>query len=245
MVNYAVYSTHRASNEVTKMFVRGRKNWKWIPVEQYRGGPVALYGLARGLLGVQERAKALGHDIITLDHGYIGARHFDGYYSVTKNARQHTGTGEYDAKRLDPIRPELSPMRHGRHILLLPPSREFARFDPIDVDKWIDTYSKLDTDRRIVVREKPLKGQPRTPIEDDFKDCHAVVTFNSKAAINAVAMGIPAFATHECCVSGISGDLKDIDNPNLDIDRESWLRALSYNQFKLNEMHLWDTEINC
>lgn len=230
-----VYSRHTASEVITQAFARGTK-WKRIPVSEYKEGASAVYGLKRGLLEVLKQSQNAGHDWFYIDHGYMNPGHFYGYYSVTKNAFQHTGEGEYDAKRLDPIRPELKPMRHGEHILLFPPSRAFAEIVGIDVDAWIKKYKKLLTDRPIRVREK---HDPK-PLEEDLEDCHAVVTHNSKAAIKAAIAGVSAFATQDCCVTGISADLSSIDSPDLNIDREGWLRALSYHQFTLEEMQKWD-----
>jgi len=234
----AVYSPHPASARITKAFAAGAK-WPWIPVSQYREGPIAIYGLARGLLKVLRSAQHAQQDWIFLDHGYLHPGHFDGYYSVTCNAFQHTGKGVYDAERLDIIRPDMYPMRYGEHILLLPPSRALTEFIEVDTDEWIKTNSDLPTDRPIRVREKGAK----TPLEEDFLNCHAVVTYNSKAAIKAAIAGISVFATDPCCITRISQPLLSIDSPNLHIDREGWLRALSYNQFTLDEMQdglIWD-----
>jgi hypothetical protein len=137
-------------------------------------------------------------------------------------------------------------MRHGEHILLLPPSRLLAPYIGIDVDDWIETYKTIPTDRPIRVREKyhdktGIGSKP--PIETDLENCHAVVTYNSKVAIKASCLGISVFATDPCCATRISQSMFTIDNPDLNIDREGWLRALSYNQFTLDEMRkgaLWD-----
>jgi hypothetical protein len=239
----AVYSTHPPAKIVTQAFARGAK-CPWIPAKDYKEGPVAIYGLARGLFDVWNIAKK--HTCIRIDHGYINPGHYDGYYAVTKDVIQHTGEGDYDAKRLDPIRPELKPMRHGEHILLLPPSRLLAPYIGLDVDDWIETYKKIPTDRPIRVREKfnDRTGEgSTTPLEEDLKDCHAVVTFNSKVSIRACCEGISVFVSDPCCATRIAQPMFTIDNPDLNIDREGWLRALSYNQFTLDEMRkgaLWD-----
>ncbi len=226
-----VYSRHTAAETVTRAFAKG-SGWTWTSVKDYKEGPIAIYGLGRGLLEVLHTAQRGGHDWTYLDHGYLNPGHYDGYYSVTKNAFQHTGEGDYDSKRLGPIRPVMSQMRCGEHILLLPPSRLLAPFIDMDVDAWIETYRDLPTERAIRVREKgDLK-----PLEDDLKDCHAVVTYNSKAAIKASCQGISVFATDPCCITRISQPMLSIDNPDLNIDREGWLRALSYNQWTLDEM---------
>jgi hypothetical protein len=211
----AVHSTHQPSKIITKAFAKGA-NCPWVSVESYKGGPIAIYGLARGLQGVLERSRP--HDAIRIDHGYIQAGHYDGYYSVTKNALQHTGEGEYGPERLDPIRPEMRPMRRGNHILILPPSRLLAPFIDLDVDDWIATYQRIPTERPIRVREKyndRTKVGSRTPLEDDLRGCHAVVTYNSKVAIKAACQGISVFVSDACCASRIAQPMFTIDNPDL------------------------------
>ena len=245
-----VYSRHTASEIITREFSAGAKasNWRRVPVANYRSGPIAIYGFARGLYEALQKCQKGGHDWFFIDHGYLGAGHFDGYYSVTKNAFQYSGMEHYDSERLDKIRPELKPMRHGEHILLLPPSRAYAKFIELDVDEWIERYSKLDTDREIRVRDKYNKKTgigDKTPFEDELVDCHAVVTYNSKGAITAAIEGISVFDTQDCCITGIAGDLSDIDSPDLNIDRESWLRALCNHQFTLEEMKKWDLVTTC
>jgi len=245
-----LYARHTASEVITREFSVGAKmsGWKRIPVAAYESGPVALYGLARGLWGALQKAQEDGQDWFFIDHGYLGAGHWDGYYSVTRNAFQYSGMEHYDSERLDKLRPDLKPMRHGGHILLLPPTRAYAEIVGIDVDAWIEKYSNLDTDRVIRVREKfnaKTKLGATTPFQDELKGCHAVVTYNSKGAIRAAIEGISVFATDECCITGIAGDLSDIDSPDLNIDRESWLRALCNHQFTLDEMKKWDLVTIC
>lgn len=231
--SFSVYSAHGASGVIAKAFSEG-SGWKYTPVERYREGQVAMYGLARGLREALDKCQSDGHDWIFMDHGYLGPQHYSGYYSVTKNAYQHTGVG-VETGGTAPI-PELSPMRAGRRIVILPPSFVFAPFVGIDVNQWIvktvDEVKK-HTDRPIFIRYK----MSAIPLEKDLKDAHAVVTYNSKAAIKALIMGIPAFATDKCCVWGCgSNDLSMIDNRQQEPDRIRWLRTLAANQFTLDEI---------
>jgi hypothetical protein len=239
----AVYSSHSPSRIITHAFAEGAK-CPWVSVNDYKEGPIAIYGLARGLQEVLDKAISQQHYAIHIDRGYMKPHHYDGYYSVTKDTRQCTGEGDYGPERLDQIRPELKPMRHGKHILLLPPSRGLAPYINMDVDAWIEKYSNLPTDRPILVREKyndRTKEGTARPLEEDLDNCHAMVTYNSKVVITGVCQGISVFTTDACCATRISQPLETIDNPDLNIDREGWLRALACNQWTLDEMRKEDT----
>ena len=225
MASYSVYSSHGASKIITKAFSRG-SGWEHIRVDDYREGNVAVYDLARGLYNCVRAAD----QFVFMDHGYLNPGHYSGYYSVTQNGLQHTGEGDYDDSRLPRV--DLFPMRTGRHILLLPPARPLAKLIGINVDKWIADHISLETERPIRIREK---GDTK-PLWADLENCHAVVTFNSKAAIQAAIRGISVFCTTLSCVTRIAQPLSTIDNPNLNIDRHAWLCALSHNQFTLEEM---------
>jgi hypothetical protein len=234
VASYSVYTNHGASKIITKAFSKG-SGWKHIHVQDYcrdgksilGDGDVAVYGLARGLYPCVQAAD----NFVFMDHGYLHAGHYAGYYSVTKNGYQHTGEGEYDDSRLPKI--DLFPMRYGRHVLLLPPARPLAQILGINVDKWIADHLQIPTERPIRIREK---GDPK-PLWADLENCHAVVTYNSKAAIDAAIRGISVFTTSvACCATRIAQPLSTIDSPDLHIDRHSWLCALSHNQFTLEEM---------
>jgi len=213
---------------------------------------VVLYGLLRGLKKVWEAARSQGKDWIYIDNGYINSGHYDGYYSVTVNALQHSGEGRFDRgeERFRKLRMkwELEPMKSGgRHILILPPTFVFGRCVGIDADDWIrDTTTKLQkcTDRSIVVRRKPKslladgkRAVVRTTLLEDLEHCHAVVTYNSKAAIECIVRGYCVVTSTKNCAYGVAADdLTLIDRPFYSLDRQRWLHTLAANQFTLDEM---------
>lgn len=213
---------------------------------------VVMYGLLRGCLEVWQAARKQGRRWWYMDNGYLKPGHFDGHYSVTGNAFQHPGLGDFPRgyERVKKLGLIVEPWRPaGRHILLLPPTEVFARLMGFTQEAWVnDTLEKLKrlTDRELRVRLKPgsaWKGKTvpmgGPSLRADLTDCHAMVTYNSKAACEAVMWGVPAFVTTKNAAYAVGKiELKEIDNPARpsDDERTIWLAALAANQWTLSEM---------
>jgi len=213
---------------------------------------VVMYGLLRGLHQVWNMAKRFNLDWIYLDNGYLKPGHYDGHYSATINALQHTGAGEYERGQsrfegLDLGWEPLSPWRKtGDYILIFPPTEVFSSLMGFNPPMWIkDVRERLSrvTDRPIKIRAKPgsrLNGKkvPKgATLEEDLEKAYAVVTYNSKAAILALVRGTPVFVSSpNCCVSISSNDVSRIEDPYYPEDRMRWLYALAANQFTLDEL---------
>jgi len=213
---------------------------------------VAVYGLLRGLKRVWEAARRSGKDWIYIDNGYINAGHYAGYYSVTVNAFQHSGEGRFsrgeERFRKLKLKWEMEPMKlNGRHILVLPPTFVFGACVGVNAEEWTrDTLGKLrqHTDRPVKVRLKPnsllengKKAIVNTSLLEDLEGCHAVVTYNSKAAIECIVRGYCVLtSTKNCAYDMASDDLSLIDHPFYRSDRHRWLHTLAANQFTFEEM---------
>jgi hypothetical protein len=103
---------------------------------------------------------------------------------------------------------------------------------------WLqNTLTTLErhTDRPLVVREKP-PGFVATDLAQAFQDVHAVVTYVSNMAIDAILAGIPVFVDHKSAARWVGHtDLSAIESPVYP-DRIPWLRHLAYCQFTVEEM---------
>jgi len=212
---------------------------------------IAIYGLLRGLLKCWERARHHQLNWLYLDNGYFKPGHFKGYYSATWNAFQHTGAGEYERgkERFEKLNLGFALKewrKQGEYVLIFPPTEAFAGLQGFAPDVWLnDTIKKLNlhTDRSIKIRAKPgsmLMGK-KVPVgaslEEDVSKAYAVVTYNSKAAIQAILDGVPVFtSTPNCTYSVGLDDISQIEHPLYVDDRERWLYALAANQFTLEEM---------
>jgi hypothetical protein len=122
------------------------------------------------------------------------------------------------------------------------PDEKPCTFYGIDRQQWIDqtvATLKQHTDRPVIVRERaPLRADRirsdplRVVLQDDV---HAVVTFNSIAALESVMLGVPAFtlAPVHAAAPVTSQDLSQIDTPYWpDQDKlYAWCCHLAYGQF--------------
>ena len=186
-----------------------------------------------------------------VDNGYFRSGHFLGYYSATWNAFQHTGFGVYERgkERYDSLVMchQLKPWKKaGDYILVLPPTEVFSSLQGFTPVEWLaDTEKKLKkyTDRPMRVRAKPgsILGGVQVPegpsLEVDLARAYAVVSYNSKATIQAIIEGVPVFTPTPCCTYSMAHDsLYNIEEPYYPDDRERWLHALAANQFTLEEM---------
>tara|TARA_B100000212_G_scaffold266149_1_gene205642 strand:+ start:28 stop:918 length:891 start_codon:yes stop_codon:yes gene_type:complete len=134
----------------------------------------------------------------------------------------------------------------GDHILVIPPSYHTAKWYNIDRAVWesnIVAKLKRHTDREIRVRHKYIDNldvgnKVRKPLEEDLKNCWAMVSWHSMCAVEAVLNGIPSFTSEHSPAKPVSLNLTHLDmieDPYI-CDREQWLYSLLGAQFTLKEM---------
>jgi hypothetical protein len=144
----------------------------------------------------------------------------------------------------------------GKHILLCLQRNGGWSMGGYDVIDWTSkTIAELrkHTDRDIVIRAHPgdkgskeylspnnlmkkigtLKGvrlsKPEATLEDDLRNCWAVVNYNSSPTVGAAIEGYPIFVTDPSksqCAEIANKNLADIENPTLP-DRQNWVNRLA------------------
>ena len=138
----------------------------------------------------------------------------------------------------------------GKHVLVIPPSYHTAKWYGIDRHDWEKYYVselKKYTKREIRVRHKFKNNadditqakKNGTDLYDDLKDCHAMVSFHSMCASQAVVHGIPSFCSEHSPAWPVSLSLKELDqieDPLYSGEREYWLYSLVGSQFTETEM---------
>lgn len=176
------------------------------------------------------------------------------WHRIVKNNVQHLGPVEdRPGDRWENLKKEFPTLawkgwkKQNKSILIVTPSEKPCKFYGINVKEWVnDTIDILKkyTDRPIIVREKaPLRidrSLYNTIYEQFDKDnVFALVTYNSIAATEAIAYGIPAFtlapnAASPMCLT----DLSKIETPYYpETDKVyKWCCYLSYGQFNNEEL---------
>jgi hypothetical protein len=202
-------------------------------------GPVALFGSP--LLWDQlMQAIAEGRDWYYGDHGYFRRGKC---YRVTRNAYQHTGLqeGRIDRSRFEECNVEIEPWQTGGvHILVCPPDQPFSMLHRFNSAAWLGhVLEELSyyTSRPINVRSRSASKSSR--LEEDLRGAHALVTYTSNAAVEAVCAGVPVFCTGPCAGSAMGlRDLSQIEKPRRPHmkTRRRWAEVLAANQWTLDEM---------
>ncbi len=246
------HTDHVINKTVTRAFYEGMqavsttKRTQYLPVDLYREPtPSISYGILRGTGDIFKDCMRQGKEWWEIDRGYFGANHFHGYYRISLNGlRAQYRHHDLPRDRLDALGITYAPwQKNGKHVLLCPPTEVVSNFLGVEeywsnllknkIRDW-EKISQLEG-REIRVREKDSK----TPLSEDLKDCHCVITYNSNVAIDALRAGIPAIGVDYGAEIRSWNHLGVIESNGLDIyqsDRESLFRYLSYCQFTLDEM---------
>lgn len=217
--------------------------------------PILVRGIAAG--NYIDYIKEKGIDFYFMETGYFGNYSCEGnpnarklWHRIVKNAMQHEKILNVPGDRWESMtkydtRLKWNGWKNGSKILIVAPSEKPCKYYGIDKDSWVkNTVDELKkhTDREIVIREKASRTERTSSsvIYDAFdQDIFAVVTYNSIAAAEAVAYGIPAFAMAPTCATPVTlSDLSKIESPYYpDPDFVyRWLSSLAYGQFHLTEM---------
>jgi hypothetical protein len=85
------------SEVVGKAFTKG-SGGKYMETCIFHSGPSAFYGTSKYTKPVLDKCRREGYDYYYIDNGYFfPSNHregdYSGYYKVTKNAEQHSGSG--------------------------------------------------------------------------------------------------------------------------------------------------------
>lgn len=169
------------------------------------------------------------------------------WHRIVANDLQHGEIRPRPADRWQRLGLRLEPRRHGSRIIVAAPDEKPCRFYDIDQAQWIsDVITRLAdlTDRPVIVRQRTANRKERM-IHDPLSrvlrdDVHALVTFNSNAAVESIMAGVPAFvlAPTHAAQPVANRDLAHINSPEWPSDDKlhAWVCHLAYGQFHRNEL---------
>lgn len=237
------------SDEYVNMFAQGAK----LPIQDYD------YDFGKKPIMIRSMGKRKlikwcwenNHTFYYMDSGYVGnyknetnPRGWKVYHRIVKNDVQHNEIKDMPEDRWLQLRHPIEKRKTGKHILLVTPSEKPCKFYGIDRDTWVqDTIEKIKehTDRPIVIRDKaPRPERIVKTIYEDLDDCHALVTYQSIAAVESVLYGVPAFTLAPTAADPVCDkDLSLIEHPTLqDQDKiYKWACHLAYGQFHNAELN--------
>lgn len=237
--------THENTRTNIPQFELG--DWPTFNKQKWTENSVAVVGTLRGTETIIWESQRRGHNFYYMDHAYFHATRLyqgDIQYRIIKSQMQLNhlvDLDEEDYKRIDRYKPITTKpfTKNGNHILLCPPTKAICRLYNLgDEQSWIDDMVlelKSHTDRDIIIRKK---DETKT-LQEQLKNCHAIVTHQSTAAIQAILQGVPSFCDLISQSVPVSEtDISKIETPFYpDEDlRKEWIDSLLSCQFNMSEI---------
>ena len=235
------------TDEYINMFAGGAK----LPIYNYDNyppnQPILIRSMGKRKLIHECWEKKL--PFYYMDSGYVGNYKSTSnpfgwklWHRIVKNNVQHSTIIDRPSNRWQKLDQTLHNRKHGRHILLVTPSEKPCKFYGIDREKWVkETVAEIGkyTDRTIVVRDKaPRPERINKTIFQDLDDCHALVTYQSIAAVESIMYGVPAFTLAPTAADPVANkDLSNLESP-IWADKDTiykWACHLAYGQFHIEE----------
>jgi hypothetical protein len=236
------------TDEYINMFAQGAN----LPIYDYNNYPANNDILIRsmGKRKLIHNCWNNNHTFYYMDSGYVGNYKSKSnpygwkmWHRIVKNDVQHSDIIERPDDRWKRLDYPIEKRKQGKHILLVTPSEKPCKFYGIDKDTWIkETIAKIKTytDRPIVIRDKaPRQQRIVRTIFEDLNNCHALVTYQSIAAVESVLYGVPAFTLAPTAADPVCDkDLSLIETPTVqDKDKiYKWACHLAYGQFHNDEL---------
>ena len=249
-----IFLNKNNSDEYIEMFASGSKvvptcleTWRYEDSD----APLVLRGIMKHK--IIKRCWADHRPFYYMDSGYLGNRPglanpngWKHWHRIVLNDLQHGDIIDRPSDRLKRLNVKINPQQEpGQDILIVAPDEKPCTFYDITLAEWLKTTVdtiKQHTDRPIRMRERPASRWDRKTQrpEEWLHDVHAVVTFNSTAAIESVLAGVPVFVTAPAnAARPVSNlNLQAIETPWFpDLDQiYKWACHLAYGQFHIDEL---------
>lgn len=242
MSDYTHYFSGRKNAHHGEAVIQGF-NAKRVPVEDGRldaNGIHIVGGLQFGSLDLMIELRANPKPYLFMDRAYFGGGPGSNVLRIVPNAYQHHWMPKKDrgARGNAPVISEWND--GGKFIMVVPPSASICLL--FDLGDWLkDTMHTLAqiTDRPVYVS---YKGD-RQPLAERLKQCHAVVTWTSNVAVEAVCAGVPAIVSAQSAARPVCSHIETMDQhtiehpkrPSAEI-RQIWANGLTWGQYTLDEI---------
>lgn len=187
---------------------------------------------------------------------------YDGIFPTTGEYCDDKIVPERWGKLRDKLGLQIKPWKTtGEHILITCQRDGGWSMDGLEILHWLHPLLqqiKRFTDRKVLVRFHPgdkkiqkhiMKlraighkvdiSSPTTSLISDLQRAHAVVSYNSSPAVVAAVEGVPIFVLdpkRSQARDVANTDLRNLEKPNYEFDREAWLRRLSMCHWTLDEL---------
>lgn len=251
----ACYLTgHEIADTVMTRVARGNGYTLRHVSEPFHSAKVHVaYGILRGTADIFREAKRRGERFIFLDKGFMGAKHYDGYYRVGVNRFQqdyqpHAFGDERTSSKWHPFR-EVNfetmevfwPHWRGEEILVIPPTEHICQFYNLGSPRiWLKETMASIVDHSA----RPIRVRFKTdgePLNHHLSKAFAVVTHSSSVAWEAMRYGIPVISDPACVTHNLMPlTLRDLENESaIQVDEQmvmSLLKFMSHYQFTLDEL---------
>lgn len=170
--------------------------------------PQIAYGILRGANHIFGYCDYYKRDWFNVDNGYFNPGHFNGYYRISYKGTQAKYDASFPCKEFEG---EFEPIKRmgNQWAMICQPTDYVCQFFGVDKDQWLyNTISQLKKSRfHYFIRTKDSKE----PLEEHFKECGLVVTFNSSVGWKAIQQGIPCLSDTTHSVVGSYYNTKSID----------------------------------
>jgi hypothetical protein len=229
------------------MFAQGAK----LPIYDYdhNYGNEAILIRSMGKKKLIHECWNKKHTFYYMDSGYVGnykskynPNGWKLWHRIVKNDVQHSKIVDRPDDRWRKLDYTISKRKSGNHILLVTPSEKPCKFYGIDRDTWVNDVIleiKKHTDRPIIIRDKAVRQQRIVKtIFEDLENCHALVTYQSIAAVESVLYGVPAFTLAPTAADPVCDKkLTLIETPTQQDEDKiyKWACHLAYGQFHIDE----------
>lgn len=235
------------SDEYINMFAQGAN----LPIQDYNSnfGNNAILIRSMGKKQLIYQCWETHHPFYFMDSGYVGNYKSSSnpygwklWHRIVKNNVQHDIVIDRPDDRWRKLNYSIESRKTGTHILLVTPSEKPCKFYGIDRDTWVkNTVDEIKkyTDRPIIIRDKATRQKRITKtIFEDLNNCHALVTYQSIAAVESVLYGVPAFTLAPTAADPVCDkDLSLIETPSIQHKDKiyKWACHLAYGQFHVDE----------